>query len=173
MPLSELVRKEAKTGAAAALVRDAMSPAVRTCRLEDNLATAAAAMWEQDCGCLPVVAEDGRLVGTVTDRDICMAAYTQGVSLQVLPVSLPMAREPATCRPTDTLEDAAAVMSARQVRRLPVVEDGGRLVGILSLADLARHAARRRRARSRTATDVVALTLAAICESRSRRDAGA
>jgi Mg/Co/Ni transporter MgtE len=62
-------------------VRDLMTTAVRSCTTGDNLQRAAQIMWESDCGVVPVVDRDGRLVGMITDRDICMAAYTQGKPL--------------------------------------------------------------------------------------------
>jgi CBS domain-containing protein len=62
-------------------VSDLMTTAVRSCGTGDNLQLAAQIMWESDCGIVPVVDGDGRVVGVITDRDICMAAYTQGLPL--------------------------------------------------------------------------------------------
>ena len=58
-------------------IKDVMTPNVRTCFMSDSLATAAQLMWDHDCGCVPVLSEDARVVGMLTDRDICMAAYFQ------------------------------------------------------------------------------------------------
>src|SRR5262249_6621023 len=78
---------------------------LRTCRREDSLNVAAQIMWEEDCGCVPVVEEANlerpRLVGILTDRDICMAAYTQGRPLDAIQVQSIMERDLATCVPTD------------------------------------------------------------------------
>jgi CBS domain-containing protein len=120
-----------------ARVRDAMTRDVVTCYESDSLNRAAQLMWDADCGALPVVSAEGKLIGMLTDRDICMAAYTRGKPLAELPVSGTMSTGLATCRPSDTLQSVMDLMSARQVRRMPVVDDDGRLVGILSLADLA------------------------------------
>ncbi len=116
-------------------VAEVMNPAVVPCRPDDSLNRAAQIMWEQDCGCAPVV-EGGRLVGFVTDRDICMAAYTQGRPLGHLFVRAAMANKILSCRAEDSVESCLKTMAENCVRRLPVVDDGGRLVGILSLADV-------------------------------------
>ena len=72
----------------------------------------------------------------ITDRDLCMAAYTTGRTLSDLHVHDAMSRELHKCRPGDSIEDAEALMQRAQVRRLPVVDHGGQLAGILSLADV-------------------------------------
>jgi CBS domain-containing protein len=120
-----------------ARVRDVMTRSVVSCRESDSLNRAAQAMWEADCGALPVVNEHDKLVGMITDRDICMAAYTRGKPLAELAVSGAMSTHLATCRPTDTLPAVMERMAQRQIRRVPVVEEDGKLVGIVSLADLA------------------------------------
>lgn len=121
-------------------VEQLMSKDVSSCDAEDLLNEAAAIMWERDCGGVPVVARssEGRVVAMITDRDVCMAAYTTGRPLAALRVCDAMSRELHTCKPGDTVADAEAIMRQSQVRRLPVVDDAGNLAGILSIADLAR-----------------------------------
>ena len=123
-------------------VEQLMSKDVTPCDVEDRLSDVAAIMWRRDCGGVPVVAQtaDGRVVAMITDRDICMAAYTTGRPLADLRVHEAMSRELHSCNPGDTSRDAEAIMRSNQVRRLPVVDDAGNLAGILSLADLARAA---------------------------------
>jgi len=123
-------------------VEQLMTKPVWTCTAEDSLCEAARIMWERDCGCVPVVESNssGRVVGIVTDRDVCMAAYLQGRPLESLRVRDAMARVLRTCRPGDSLGEAEGLMRAAHVRRLPVVDDAGHLLGVLSLADLARAA---------------------------------
>lgn len=121
-------------------VRDIMTSIVHTCTPNDSLHEAARLLWEHDCGCLPVVDGDGRVQGMITDRDICMGAYTKGQDFTALHVSDSMAIAPVTCAPTDELEKAAQRMAEREVRRIPVVDDEQRLVGILSLNDIVRSA---------------------------------
>jgi CBS domain-containing protein len=119
-------------------VREVMTNDVQTCRSVDSVHRAAQIMWEHDCGCVPVVEDDGAIVAVITDRDICMAAYTQGRSLLDVAVGSAASRNLVTVRDNDSLQQAAQLMHDAQVRRLPVIGADGRLVGILSLGDLAR-----------------------------------
>jgi CBS domain-containing protein len=119
-------------------VRDVMSRDPITCGPTDRLNVAAQRMWEHDCGVLPIVDGEGRPIGMLTDRDVCMAAYTRGQALGELEVAGAMSGAPSTCKPSDTLRSLMDLMATHQVRRVPVVDDEGRLVGIVSLADIAR-----------------------------------
>lgn len=155
---------------AASRVEHVMTKEVRVCRPSDSLNYAAQLLWENDIGTLPVVADDGsnRVVGIVTDRDLCMAAYTQGKSLGDLLVDHAMSRDVRGCTPITTLEEAAHELGEAQVRRLPVVDGSRQLLGMLSLADLAREAARKPSAKGGTAEfALVGKTLAAIVRPRS------
>jgi predicted transcriptional regulator len=95
-------------------------------------------MWEHDCGIVPVVDDEGRTVGVVTDRDICMAAYLQGSRLSEIPVETCMSHELTLCRPEDSIQDAEHMMQMRQVHRLPVIDERGAPIGVLSLSDVAK-----------------------------------
>lgn len=150
-------------------VEKLMIQKVLTCRPEDELRVAARAMWDGDCGCVPVVDSWSRVIGMITDRDLCMAAYTQGRKLNEIRVQDVMTRKVAVCKPGDELRAALDIMSKRQVRRLPVVDSDGHLVGMLSLNDLAR-AAKNLRSRELALEDV-ALVLAEVGEPRLRPDA--
>jgi CBS domain-containing protein len=146
-------------------IEELMIRDVKSCGPGDSLGRAAQIMWEHDCGALPVV-EGGKLVGMLTDRDVCMGARSLGLTLGELSVADSMTRRVWTCWPEDTLDAAVSLMRNHKVRRLPVVDRRGRLVGILSLDDLAREVARERkllRSPQITAHEV-AETLAAICE---------
>ena len=123
-------------------VEQLLTKDVRACSPSHPLNCAAQILWESDCGIVPVVSEDGdgRVVGTLTDRDICMAAYTQGKPLYEISVDSAMAHKLYSCRPATTLDEAMGTMQAAQVRRLVVVDEGGQLLGMVSLADLAREA---------------------------------
>jgi CBS-domain-containing membrane protein len=124
-------------------------------------------MWENDCGVVPVVDGDGRVAGMITDRDVCMAAYTQGRTLGRIPVSDVMATQVHGVRETDSLEVVETLMRRERVRRVPVLDGDGRLKGILSLNDLARHAHRSIGQKSNgVGGDSIAKTLAAVCEPR-------
>lgn len=134
-----------------------------TCGADDSLSRAAQIMWENDCGCVPVVDAERRPIAMITDRDICMAAYTQGRPLWSTAVSSADSRGVVVARETDTLEAAESLMQTHRIRRLPVVDAAGRLVGILSMNDLARRASFGHRQSDLTA-DRITRTLAAICE---------
>src|SRR5262245_60070953 len=149
-----------------------MSRSIRTCRPDDTLSAAAQIMWEEDCGCVPVVQKDGedrpRLVGIVTDRDVCMAAYTHGKPLASIPVASVIDRDLATCGSADAINVALHVPRTRRLHRLPVVERDAELVGVLSLADIARevkHPAGKS-AREAVTAESVGDTVAVICEAR-------
>ena len=147
-------------------IQELMSRNVLTCREGDSLERAANLMWDGDVGAVPVVDAEARVVGMITDRDICMAAYTQGCRLADRSVHSAMSRDVITCSSTDSASLAEEQMRRKQVRRLPVVDDG-RLVGIVSLNDLALAAGNRKGAKaSRISLEEVATSLARICEPR-------
>lgn len=135
-------------------VEQLMKRPVRTCQSEDSLDWVAEVMWEADCGCLPVVDGEERLVAVVTDRDICMAAHFQGGPLYALKVRGAMSKQVFACHPQDAIADAENIMRSNQIRRLPVVDEENRVVGILSLNDLALEASASAKKREVTLTDV-------------------
>ena len=108
-----------------------------TCRPTDSLHEAARLMWDRDVGCLPVVDGDGRLLGILTDRDVAISAFARDQRLSEIPATVAMADQVFTCTGDDPVELAARIMADKGVRRLPVVDPGGRVVGIVSLDDLA------------------------------------
>lgn len=141
-----------------------MSQPVHVCRSDDTLNRAAQLMWDHDCGALPVVDPEGRLVGIVTDRDICMAAYTQGQPLSSMRVESAMARDVCTVRPEVSIGEVEKLMREKQVRRIPVVDADGKPVGIVSIKDLASDALRGERIKARVGE--VLHTLVSIWQSR-------
>ena len=140
-----------------------MSREVHRCRPDDTLNYAAVQLWERDCGSLPVCAGDAesQVIGMLTDRDICMAALFQGKPLHELKVADAMSRDIRVAKIDDRLEDVELLMRELKIRRVPVTDESGRLVGIVSLADFARAA--RGRAGIVSERDV-GHTLAAICD---------
>lgn len=141
-------------------VEKIMTPEVRTCHEHDTMDVAVKTMWEGDCGIVPVLDAQDHLVGVITDRDACMAAWTRGLPLNAMRVHEAMSRSLQTCSPRDTIETAEDCMREHRIRRLPVV-DSGRLVGIVSLADVARTASSQPRT---VESDRLVGTLAAIGE---------
>jgi CBS domain-containing protein len=119
-------------------IEDLMTRDVSSCRSDETANRAAQLMWEGDCGAIPVVDAEERPIGMITDRDICMAAYTQGRVLSDIRVHDVMSRGVLACGADDSLTEAETAMGQKRVHRLPVVDAQGRLVGILSLNDLAR-----------------------------------
>lgn len=164
----DLVQRHAPdTGFFRAPVHDAMRTRVHICSPEDTLARAAQVMWEKDLGCLPVCGPGRRPLAMLTDRDISMAAFMQWKHLAEVSVESAMSRSIFTCSPDDELARAEEIMRENQVRRLPVVDEQGVLVGLLSLGDVARYVHQRSSYSNGTpAQQRLAETLAAICEPR-------
>jgi CBS domain-containing protein len=155
-------------------VESLMKRAVRSCRAEDTLQTAARLMWDNDCGCVPVVDDARHVIGMITDRDICMAALHQGRPLAELVVSSAMSWRVVSVRPGDGIDVAEERMRASQIRRLPVVDEAGRIVGLVSLADIAGEASRELLVgRKEVGADAVTTTLAAVCRPRKAVQAAA
>ncbi|MGH7561025.1 MAG: CBS domain-containing protein [Gemmatimonadales bacterium] len=110
------------------------------CTPDQPVGQAAALMEQHDCGCLPVEELGTRkLVGVITDRDIALRVVGTGCGPETL-VRDAMSEEPSCCGPEDEVDRVERIMSTHQVRRVPVVSKGGRVVGIVAQADLARAA---------------------------------
>ena len=151
-------------------VRDLMTSGVASIDSDDSLSSAARMMWECDCGVIPVTRAD-RVLGVITDRDICMASWIRNQPLSELRVSDSMSRELFSCSPDDNVSVAERLMQSRQIRRLPVIDKEGHLVGILSLADIVRCTERAGRGLSDVSSNEVASTLATICQPRTTQQA--
>ena len=119
-------------------VESLMSRPVWTCQPDDSLAVPARIMWEQDLGAVPVVAGDGGVVGVITDRDICMAGFTRDTPLSAMRVGDHMSKDVFTIPSGADVRQAEELMAEKQVHRLPVVGDGGKILGMISLNDVAR-----------------------------------
>jgi CBS domain-containing protein len=117
------------------LVKQAMCGEVRLANPDQSIRDAARMMAELDCGCLPV-GENDRLVGMITDRDIAVRAVAEGKSLKT-PIREIMTKNVKYCFEDAELDEVAQNMADIKVRRLPVLNQDKRLVGILSLADIA------------------------------------
>jgi CBS domain-containing protein len=117
-------------------VEELMTRDVQCCGPETNLAEAAKMMWDSDCGAVPVVDSRGKVVGMVTDRDICMAASTKHRAPADITAWETSSGCAVTCHRRDDIHRALDLMERSKVRRLPVVDDEGCLQGILSLNDL-------------------------------------
>jgi len=120
-------------------VRDVMTPDPACCTPNSTAREAAVLMRDNDCGSLPVVESESsrRLVGTVTDRDLAIRGLAEGKGPDTMIGDL-MTNGPTTAGPEDEVEVVRDVMIAQQVRRVPVVDDDGMVVGIVAQADIAR-----------------------------------
>jgi CBS domain-containing protein len=143
-------------------VQDVMTRTVGTCEPQETLHDAARRMWERDLGCLVVVGTDARPMAMLTDRDVCMAAFTTGKPLHELRVAGAMSKQLVSCRNQEELPAAAARMGKHAVRRLPVLDATGALVGVLGLHDLAEGEARTPAAKGATAAPAALRTLQQI-----------
>jgi CBS domain-containing protein len=147
-------------------VQDVMTSPARSCTPDATLVTAAQTLWDNDCGTLPVLDSEGRPVGMITDRDICMALARKNRFPGDIRVREVMSPHPFLCKPSDDIENALTTMARRRVRRLPVIDARGALVGIVSVNDVAAGAAAGRAA-GRGADEIhrqVVEALLAICE---------
>ncbi|NOT60662.1 MAG: CBS domain-containing protein [Acidobacteria bacterium] len=113
-----------------------MNDEVRVCALESNLADAAGVMWEGDCGVLPVINADHQVVGMLTDRDIAIATATKGRPATEISVAEVVNRPVSSCHVDDEIQTALKTMRHEKIRRLPVLNDEGRLQGILTINDV-------------------------------------
>ena len=114
-------------------VKDLMTSEVTSCDLNASLADAAKAMWDHDCGVLPVLKDGKELVGVITDRDICMASAMRDSNPSQISVEESITGEVFSTTSDTDLQKALDTMGQHQVHRLPVVDSQGQLIGILSM----------------------------------------
>ena len=121
------------------MCKDVMTRNPVSARPEDTVASVARLMKENDIGPVPIVEsqKSKRLVGIVTDRDLALKVVAEGRDPQTTPVKQVMTTSIITCRGDDDIETALDAMSTQQLRRIPVVDDGNMLLGIIAQADIA------------------------------------
>jgi CBS domain-containing protein len=119
--------------------KEIMSSNPQCCTPDDTLRDAARMMADNDCGCLPVVQDTAgkRVIGVLTDRDIAVRGVARGKTPDSK-VNDVMSPAPACCSAEDDVEVVEKIMIDKQVRRVPVVDADGRVVGMIAQADLAR-----------------------------------
>ncbi|MBI2920585.1 MAG: CBS domain-containing protein [Planctomycetes bacterium] len=118
------------------LVSEICTKDVRCCDRNTDLASAARMMWESDCGVIPVVDAENKVIGVVTDRDICIAGATRRQLASEIRVGDVMGATCVTCRPAEDVRSVLAAMAQHSVRRLPVVDDNRKLSGMISISDV-------------------------------------
>lgn len=151
-------------------VKDLMATEVKCCAASDTLNTAAQMMWDNDIGCVPVVDQERHVIGMLTDRDVCMAAFIQGVPLAGSLVTSAMSKQVFSCTPERDIAEAERLMREKQIRRLPVIDAQGRVAGIISLNDIAREGEREvEMKKTREVSDAeIARVMASVCAPRHR-----
>lgn len=118
-------------------VNEAMHAEVFCCHSDTNLEEVAKLMWEKDCGCIPVVSDENKPIGIVTDRDIVMVGMLNHKPLWELDALTVIAGQNLSCcHQDDKLENVLIKMSQHGVRRLPVVGEDGRIEGLISMGDI-------------------------------------
>lgn len=120
-------------------VKDVMTPHPQAIWLTESLTDAASMMWENDCGVLPII-KDQKVVGMITDRDICMAAAIRESNPASVSVEEVMTGQVYGVSPEDDIDQALQLMQQHQIRRVPVITPDGELKGILSMNDIVLHA---------------------------------
>lgn len=118
---------------------DVMTKDPISCQGSDTVHVAAVLMKEQDVGSIPVVdsRQNNRLAGIITDRDLTVKVLAEGRDANTTKLEEVMTRHPVTCAPGDNLQKVFEAMTSNQVRRIPVVDQENRLVGIIAQADVA------------------------------------
>lgn len=144
-------------------VGEVMKRDVTFCTPETDLAAIAALMWQSDCGVIPIMSGE-RIEGILTDRDVCIALGTRDVPAHTVSAREVGVREVFTCAPDDDVQQALKIMRAHKVRRLPVLNGGGRMVGILSLNEVLRWAHQTARKPADITYEDILNTMKAICE---------
>lgn len=121
-------------------VADVMMRTPASCTEDTNLAAAVEILWQRNCGMLPIVDREGKVTGVITDRDICIALGTRNRPARELTVAEVQPPKLFACKASDDIHSALAIMSGAKVRRLPIIDQQGKLQGILSLDDVVLHA---------------------------------
>ena len=146
-------------------VQDIMSQEVKFCGPDTNLAAATEILWQSDCGTLPVLDSDGKLVGVITDRDMCIALGPRNCKASELAVGEVATKPVFTCGPNDDVHSALKTLRQHQIRRMPVIGADAKLAGILCLDEIVLHA-QKTEGKARVTYEDVVNTMKAICEHR-------
>jgi len=117
-------------------VKEIMTPNAKAIWLTESLADAAQLMWENDCGVLPIIKDGRKVIGMITDRDICMAVAMRDRNPSSVSVEEVMTGQIYSVNPEDEIDQALEAMQEHKIRRLPVLNTEGELEGILSMNDV-------------------------------------
>lgn len=142
-------------------VKEVMTPNAKAIWLTESLADAAQLMWENDCGVLPVIKDGRKVIGMITDRDVCMATAMRDQNPSAVSIEEVMTGLVYSVNPEDEIDQALQAMQEHKVRRLPVVNAEGELEGLLSMNDVVLNA---EATGDKIAYGDVVKTFQAICE---------
>lgn len=122
-------------------VTDVMTPAPVCCLPGDTAEKAAKIMRDHNVGSVPVVLDhkSRQLIGIITDRDLCCTVVASGLEPKATPIKRFVTTNPLTCRESDSVDVCLNLMQVYQLRRIPVIDDEARCIGVVAQADLARH----------------------------------
>jgi CBS domain-containing protein len=122
------------------LVKDIMNKSVRTCSPANTLDEIATQMWNEDIGAMPVVDQNRKLAGIITDRDIAMAATLKHKPLwEISAAEMIDGKSCHYCHPNDEVHQALNLMGSSRIRRVPIVDDSMHLTGMIGLKDVVEH----------------------------------
>jgi CBS domain-containing protein len=154
------------------LVREIMQRAVKTCRVTDDLQSVAMTMWNDDCGAVPLVDEEGYAIGILTDRDIAMAAALKHCPLWDIGAGEVKPGAPLySCRVSDDVQFAVRLMGEKRVRRLLVLDDKNAIEGIIAIKDILAHTTLTAKGKaSALGTAETLATLREICQCAHLKD---
>src|SRR6266498_141948 len=145
-------------------VKDVMNPDAKAIWITESLADAAKERWEHDCGILPIIKDGRKVVGMITDRDICMATAMRDRNPSSISVEEVMNATVYAAEAEEDVEQALQTMREHKIRRLPVLNLGGELQGIVSMNDIVLKAKERNGKKPQIAYADVINTYQAICE---------
>lgn len=145
-------------------VKDVMTPDAKAIWITESLADAAREMWENDCGVLPIIKDGRKVVGILTDRDICMAAAIRDRTPSHISVEEVMNNKVYSATPEEDVAEALQMMREYKIRRLPVLNAEGELQGIVSMNDIVLKAKAKNGKKAEIDYADVVKTYQAICE---------
>jgi len=145
-------------------VKEIMTPNPKAIWLTESLTDAAQLMWENDCGVLPVIKDGRKIVGLITDRDVCMATAIRQANPAGISVEEVMTGQVYSVNSEDDVDEALQAMQEHRIRRLPVISADGELEGILSMNDIVLNASETNDKEAQISYGDVVKTYQAICQ---------
>lgn len=145
-------------------VKEVMTAEPKAIWLTESLADAARSMWDNDCGVLPVIKDGRKVIGVITDRDICMATAMKDTNPSSISVEEVMSGLVFAVKPEDSIERALKTMQEHRIRRLPVINAEGELQGIVSMNDIVLKARQPDKKTPRIDYGEIVKTYQAICQ---------